>query len=153
MCIRDRARIFDKLIHKEVGGENPYEIKSEMNSTMDNNVYVFRDKSTLEEAYTSIKRLRERFAKVRLEDDGRVYNQNLKDIIELDFLLEQAELITVAALNRTESRGAHFRLDYPKRDDANWLKHTLLFYTPEGKPRISYTPVRITRWKPEERKY
>ena len=149
----EEARIFDKLIHKEVGGENPYEIKSEMNSTMDNNVYVFRDKSTLEEAYTSIKRLRERFAKVRLEDDGRVYNQNLKDIIELDFLLEQAELITVAALNRTESRGAHFRLDYPKRDDANWLKHTLLFYTPEGKPRISYAPVRITRWKPEERKY
>lgn len=149
----EEARIFDKLIHKEVGGENPYEIKSEMNNTMDNNVYVFRDKSTLEEAYTSIKRLRERFAKVRLEDDGRVYNQNLKDIIELDFLLEQAELITVAALNRTESRGAHFRLDYPKRDDANWLKHTLLFYTPEGKPRISYAPVRITRWKPEERKY
>ncbi len=150
---REESRVFDRLIHKEVGGENPYDIKSDMNRTMDNNVYVFRDKSTLEEAYTSIKRLRERFAKVRLEDDGRVYNQNLKDILELDFLLEQAELITIAALNRTESRGAHYRLDYPKRDDVNWLKHTLLFYTAGDKPRISYSPVKITRWKPEERKY
>lgn len=116
-------------------------------------MYVFRDKSGLEEAYSAIKRLRERFQNIRIEDKGRYYNTNLRDALELDFLLEQAELITIGALTRTESRGgAHYRLDYPKRDDANWLKHTLYFYTPDG-PRISYAPVRITRWKPEERKY
>jgi len=63
-----------------------------------------------------------------------------------------AEIVVVSALARTESRGAHYRLDYPKRDDVNWLKHTLAYYTPEG-PRLDYIPVRITRWKPEERKY
>ncbi|ADN51185.1 succinate dehydrogenase/fumarate reductase flavoprotein subunit [Vulcanisaeta distributa] len=148
----EESRIFDKLLHKEVGAENPYSIREEMNRTMDTYVYVFRDKNGLEEAYSTIKRLRERFLNVRIEDKGRYYNTNLKDVLELDFLLEQAELIIVGALTRTESRGAHYRLDYPKRDDVNWLKHTLYFYTPDG-PRLSYVPVRITRWKPEERKY
>ncbi|KUO93239.1 MAG: fumarate reductase [Thermocladium sp. ECH_B] len=149
---KEEKRIFDGLLHKETNAENPYDIKHEMNKIMDTYVYVFREKSGLEEAYSSLKKLRERFNNSRIEDRGLVYNQNLKDLMEIDFLLEQAEIITLGALNRTESRGAHARIDYPKRDDVNWLKHTLAFYTKEG-PSFSYIPVRITKWKPEERKY
>ncbi|MFP3178012.1 MAG: succinate dehydrogenase/fumarate reductase flavoprotein subunit [Thermocladium sp.] len=149
---KEEKRIFDGLLHKETNAENPYDIKHEMNKIMDTYVYVFREKSGLEEAYFSLKKLRERFNNSRIEDRGLVYNQNLKDLMEIDFLLEQAEIITLGALNRTESRGAHARIDYPKRDDVNWLKHTLAFYTKEG-PSFSYIPVRITKWKPEERKY
>ncbi|OYT51628.1 hypothetical protein B6U66_03605 [Candidatus Bathyarchaeota archaeon ex4484_135] len=72
--------------------------------------------------------------------------------LELDFMLDVAEVIIVSALARTESRGAHYRLDYPRRDDENWLKHTLAYWTPEG-PRLAYEPVVITRWKPTARKY
>ncbi len=150
---KEEKRIFDELLHKETNAENPYDIKREMNKIMDTYVYVFREKSGLEEAYASLKKLRERFGNARIEDRGRVYNQNLKDIMEIDFLLEQAEVITLGALNRTESRGAHARIDYPKRDDVNWLKHTLAFRTKEGPPSFSYIPVTITKWKPEERKY
>lgn len=149
---KEEKRIFDGLLHKETNAENPYDIKHEMNKIMDTYVYVFREKSGLEEAYSSLKKLRERFNNSRIEDRGLIYNQNLKDLMEIDFLLEQAEIITLGALNRTESRGAHARLDYPKRDDVNWLKHTLAFYTKEG-PSFSYIPVKITKWKPEERKY
>jgi succinate dehydrogenase / fumarate reductase flavoprotein subunit len=83
----------------------------------------------------------------------RIYNNNLRDFLEIDFMLDVAETIVVGALNRTESRGAHYRLDYPKRDDVNWLKHTLVFYRRGEPPYISYAPVRITKWAAEERKY
>ena len=132
---KEEKRIFDGLLHKETNAENPYDIKHEMNKIMDTYVYVFREKSGLEEAYSSLKKLRERFNNSRIEDRGLIYNQNLKDLMEIDFLL-----------------GAHARIDYPKRDDVNWLKHTLAFYTKEG-PSFSYIPVKITKWKPEERKY
>jgi len=72
--------------------------------------------------------------------------------LELDFMIDVAEAIIVSALARKESRGAHYRLDYPERDDANWLKHTLAVMGPDG-PVLSYIPVTITRWKPVERKY
>ncbi|MEM2518839.1 MAG: succinate dehydrogenase/fumarate reductase flavoprotein subunit, partial [Nitrososphaerota archaeon] len=79
-------------------------------------------------------------------------NQNFINVLELDGMLEVAEVVVVSAIARTESRGAHYRLDYPKRDDVNWLKHTLAYRTPEG-PRLEYIPVRITKWMPTERKY
>jgi len=120
---------------------------------MDTLVGVFRDQRGLEEAWSRLKRLRERFSKARLENRVRIYNNNLRDFLEIDFMLDVAETIVVGAINRTESRGAHYRLDYPKRDDVNWLKHTLVFYRRGEPPYIGYTPVRITRWAPEERKY
>ena len=80
------------------------------------------------------------------------FNMALVEALQLDFTLELAEVTVVSALARTESRGAHYRLDYPKRDDKNWLKHTLAYYTREG-PRLEYIPVTITKWTPTERKY
>ena len=77
---------------------------------------------------------------------------DLLSALEVDNLLDLAEVIVTGALARTESRGAHSRRDYPQRDDTNWLKHTLAYYTPTG-PRIDYIPVTITMWQPVERKY
>ena len=75
------------------------------------------------------------------------------DAVELGFLVDLAEVITRSALNRTESRGAHSREDFPKRDDENWLKHTLIYREGEGEYRFDYKPVTITRFQPQERKY
>jgi succinate dehydrogenase / fumarate reductase flavoprotein subunit len=80
------------------------------------------------------------------------FNTDLYTALELENMLECAEVLALGALARTESRGAHSRIDYPNRDDINWLKHTLAYRTVDG-PRFEYVPVKITRWKPVERKY
>ncbi|MDT7895430.1 MAG: succinate dehydrogenase/fumarate reductase flavoprotein subunit [Desulfurococcales archaeon] len=149
----EEKRIFDRLLHTESNPENPYDIRREIQTMMDSLVGVFRDQRGLEEAWSRLKRLKERFSKARVENRVRIYNNNLRDFLEIDFMLDVAETIVVGALNRTESRGAHYRLDYPKRDDVNWLKHTLVFYRRGEPPYISYAPVRITKWAAEERKY
>jgi succinate dehydrogenase / fumarate reductase flavoprotein subunit len=149
----EEKRIFDRLLHTESNPENPYDIRREIQTMMDSLVGVFRDQKGLEEAWSRLKRLKGRFSKARVENRVRIYNNNLRDFLEIDFMLDVAETIVVGALNRTESRGAHYRLDYPKRDDVNWLKHTLAFYRRGEPPYISYAPVRITRWAAEERKY
>jgi succinate dehydrogenase/fumarate reductase flavoprotein subunit len=82
----------------------------------------------------------------------RYLNQELYNAIELSYMLDLAELIAIGALERQESRGSHFRLDYPERDDANWLKHTMAYYTNEG-PEIRFKEVAITKYEPQERKY
>ncbi|MEM3074081.1 MAG: hypothetical protein QXK20_05005 [Nitrososphaerales archaeon] len=80
------------------------------------------------------------------------FNLGLVNALELDFMLDLAEVTAFSALNRRESRGAHSRIDYPKRNDTDWLKHTLAYHTPDG-PKLEYMPVTITKWKPVERKY
>ena len=149
---REEKRIFDELFKTETNAEDPYQIRGELWRTMDTHVYVFRDEKGLMEAGRIIRDLKNKYKRIRVDDRSRKYNMNLREAIELGNMLDVAEIVVVSALARTESRGAHYRLDYPKRDDVNWLKHTLAYYTPEG-PRLDYIPVRITRWKPEERKY
>jgi succinate dehydrogenase / fumarate reductase flavoprotein subunit len=87
-----------------------------------------------------------------VNDTGRIYNTDLMSALEVDNLLDLSEIIVVGALARQESRGAHSRRDFPKRDDVNWLKHTMAHYTPQG-PRLDYIPVNISLWQPAERKY
>ena len=87
-----------------------------------------------------------------IKDSGRIYNTDLMSALETANLLDLSEVILTGALARQESRGAHSRRDFPTRDDINWLKHTLAYYTPQG-PRIDYLPVTIDKWRPEERKY
>ena len=99
-----------------------------------------------------IKSLRKRYTNISIEDKSSVYNTNLYHALELGNLLDLAEVMVTGALRRTESRGGHARRDYPERDDANWLKHTLAFRTDEG-PKLDYKPVTITTWQPVERKY
>ena len=87
-----------------------------------------------------------------VDDKSREFNMNLINVLELQSMLEVAEVVLSGAYARNESRGAHFRLDFPKRDDEHWLKHTLAYKTPEG-TRLDYTPVTITRYQPQERTY
>ena len=96
--------------------------------------------------------LRERYQKVRIADQHANFNTELVEAIELGFMLDVGWTIVESALHRTESRGAHSREDFPKRDDKNWLKHTFLFLE-DGKIRFDYKPVTITKFQPQERKY
>jgi len=99
-----------------------------------------------------VKELRARYARVKVEDKSKNFNTNLTGTLEVGNLLEVAEAVVTSALLRKESRGGHARKDYPKRDDVNFLKHSIVYYTPEG-PKVEYMPVVITKWAPMERKY
>jgi len=149
--LEEEKRIFDSILGRE-GDERVPAIRDEMRKIMNDKVWIFRTGDELKEALKEIRQLKERFKNIRVEDKGKCFNMGLVEALQLDFTLDLAEVTIVSALARTESRGAHYRLDYPKRDDENWLKHTLAYYTLEG-PRLEYIPVTITKWTPTERKY
>ena len=115
-------------------------------------VGVFREGLTLQTALDSVRDLKERYARISIEDKGAKFNTDLYEAWELGCLLDLAEVTTFAALDRTESRGAHYREDYPKRDDANWMKHSFVTCK-NGVLEVAYKPVIITRFEPTERKY
>lgn len=146
----ERERIYDGIFHGK-GGENPYEIKKEMQEIMDRYVYVYRNGEGLSQALKSIKALKKR-AYRHVDDKSGEYNTNFTNVLELDANLEVSEVVIAGALARIESRGAHARIDYPKRDDKKWLRHTLAYYSPDG-PQLDYSAVVITKYKPAERKY
>ncbi len=133
-------------------GEDPSTLRTEMQQTMDRYVGIFRNEADLAEGLKRIRALQKRFERVRVVDQSKVYNLNLTDAYEAGQMLKLAEVILVGAYARTESRGAHTRTDYPKRDDARWMRHTLAQKGPEG-PTLSYSPVTITRYEPKERVY
>jgi succinate dehydrogenase / fumarate reductase flavoprotein subunit len=135
------------------GSEDLSVIREELKETMTYKVGVYRDAADMQPAQASIGQLRQRFAKVRVKDQGKKFNLNLLEALELSNMLEYTELIVDGGLARQESRGAHFRTDFPTRDDESWLKHTMAFRTEDGGHELRYKPVRITRFQPEERKY
>ncbi|OLD54046.1 MAG: hypothetical protein AUI83_08325 [Armatimonadetes bacterium 13_1_40CM_3_65_7] len=148
----EEKRVFDGLLGRERGKETLAGVRVEMQQLMDRDVGIFRDEAGLADASGKLGKLRERFANVGMADKDRVFNTELTGLLELDFMLDIAASIAHSALNRRESRGAHSRTDYPNRDDANYLKHTLAYRT-DGAPRIDYVPVKVTKWQPVERKY
>jgi len=142
-----------KLVRRESGTPS-YQIRRELQEAMDTRFYVFRDGDSMRDGALKIMKLRDLMWKEGyVEDKSRVYNTDLILAIETVNMLDVALVIAKSAIARTESRGAHYRLDYPKRDDANWLKHTLAVRYGEDDVSLSYEPVRITTWKPVERKY
>jgi succinate dehydrogenase / fumarate reductase, flavoprotein subunit len=147
---REEKHIFDEVFHGK-GGTNPYEVRDELQSTMEKNAFVFRTGEGLAEAIRAVRRLRSEDY-LHCDDTSRRYNTNLTNVLEVESMLLAAEAFLVGALARTESRGAHFRRDFPARDDANWLKHTLAYRTEEG-VRLDYSPVRVTKYRPAERTY
>jgi len=149
---KEEARIFDGLLSRESGKETVAGIRIDMQRLMDRDVGIFREENGLADACGMLAKLRDRFGSVGLADKERVFNTELTAVLEVDFMLDVATTIAHSARNRRESRGAHSRTDFPQRDDANYLKHTLAFRA-EGAPRIDYTPVTITKWQPVERKY
>lgn len=134
------------------GKERAADIRSALQQTMMDYVGVFRENAGLETALDTIKELQERYKNIRVDDHGRRFNTEVLEAFELGSLLDLAEVTTVSALARTESRGAHWREDFPRRDDVNWLKHTLA-YRKDGEIVLRYKPVTITRWQPKERVY
>jgi len=147
----EEKRLFEQIGHGN-GSEDVYAIRTELQHTMDHNMAVYRNGPDMEEALEKVRELKKRLEHVKVKDDSRIYNTNLLAIVEAINLIELAETIVAGSLARTESRGAHSRRDFPNRDDINWGKHTLAYYTPEG-PRLDYIPVNITMWQPVERKY
>ena len=147
----EESRIFKGMFGRG-GGENPYKIRRELGEVMDRHAGVFRDGKSMREGLDKIHSLMERFGRISIEDKGRVYNSNLINALEVENLLEVAEVVLTGALAREESRGAHSRRDFPERDDKRFLKHTLITRS-GGKLKIDYKPVRITHWKPVARVY
>ncbi len=133
-------------------GEDPYRLRAELWETMDAHVHVYRTRKGLEEARRILSELRARYAQVYVADKGELFNTNLRDALEVGNMIELAEAVVAGALQRKETRGSHAMVEYPARNDAEYLKHTLAHRT-EGRPRISYVPVAITKWQPTERKY
>jgi succinate dehydrogenase / fumarate reductase flavoprotein subunit len=143
---------FDRIRNAQ-GNEKILEISSKMKTVMMDSVGMFRTGDGMQSALETVRELRERFNHIPLHDQGTVFNTEMINIWELGNLLEIAELTTVCALARTESRGAHARDDYPQRDDVNWLKHTLSWVKPNGEIELRYKPVVITKYQPKERVY
>ena len=145
----------DLILHQG-GKERVADIRTELQQTMDNNASVFRTEETLTQALNDIHALKKRYKEITVHDKGKRYNSDLLEALELGFLLEMAEVTVVGALNRKESRGGHAREDYPKRDDENFLKHTMAYKVGEeliSDIRLDYKPVVQTRYEPMERKY
>ncbi|MGH2376458.1 MAG: fumarate reductase (quinol) flavoprotein subunit [bacterium] len=148
----EEYRISRDFLRKEGGTERIAALREEMTRTMESGCGIYRDEASLRATCDELARLRERFARVSLDDRSLGYNTELTAALELDFMLDVAETVAHSALARTESRGSHQRTDHPRRDDGRFLKHTLAHRT-GGAPRIDYLDVVITRWPPAERVY
>lgn len=146
----EEKRIFDGIFRGR-GEANPYEVRKELTDIMDDKAYVFRTENSLVEGLKQLRNLRLQTWK-HVDDRAKEYNTNFINVMETDSMLTIAEVVLVNALNRCESRGAHARLDYPLRDDAKFLKHSLTYYT-AGEPKVAWHPIEFTRYAPVERKY
>ncbi|MEU4037187.1 succinate dehydrogenase flavoprotein subunit [Streptomyces collinus] len=144
-------------LRTSTGNERVATIRRELQETMDANVMVFRTEQTIKTAVEKIAELRERYRNVAIQDKGKRFNTDLLEAIELGNLLDLAEVMAVSALARKESRGGHYREDYPNRDDVNFMRHTMAYREvgADGSEtvRLDYKPVVQTRYQPMERKY
>jgi succinate dehydrogenase / fumarate reductase, flavoprotein subunit len=143
---RELAQLLDRS-----DGERPWSIRNELAETMHENFGVFRREEQMRRQGEIVDELRERYARVIVEDKGQVFNNDLTQALELGFLLELAACMIVAGLERKESRGAHARpYDFPDRDDENFMRHTLVRWV-DGAPKLGWRPVTVTKWQPMER--
>jgi succinate dehydrogenase / fumarate reductase flavoprotein subunit len=139
-------------VGSSAGTEKVADVRRALQETMDRNVQVFRTDTSLKEATEVIATLKQRFANVAIHDRGQRFNTDLLEAIELGFLLDLAEVVVAGALARKESRGGHYREDFPERDDKNFMLHTMAYATADG-VRLDYKPVVVTKYQPMERKY
>jgi succinate dehydrogenase / fumarate reductase flavoprotein subunit len=141
-----------EALTQSTGTEDHYQIRKELRKNLDATMGVFRTGEQMETGVKKIRELKERYKHISLKDKSLRYNTDLERAIETGFMIDVAEVAILGALTRTESRGGHARRDYKVRDDENWLKHTMAHFTETG-PRLDYSPVTISMWKPVERKY
>jgi succinate dehydrogenase / fumarate reductase flavoprotein subunit len=149
---RDAERDLKALLDRNEG-ERPWRIRDELARTMHENFGVFRREDQMQRQGEIVDGLRERYQRIVVEDKGQLFNSDLTQALELEFLLELAECMVICGIARKESRGAHARpQDYPDRDDAGYMKHTIVSWE-DGKPRLDWKPVTVTKWQPQERTY
>ncbi len=151
--LADTQAQFDSILAREPGGRRISEIKNELGETMNQYCAVYRDQDGLEKAHEIVRRLKEEAEVAAIDDKGTVFNQDLLGAVELDYMLDVAECIVVASKERKESRGAQFRTDFPDRNDDEWLKHIDVSRNGGDVPHVTYSPVTITKWEPQERTY
>ncbi|MBD0339279.1 MAG: FAD-binding protein, partial [Thermoleophilia bacterium] len=152
-AVSDAERDLKELLGR-TDGERPWKIRDELARTMHENFGVFRREDQMLRQGEVVESLRERYERVVVDDKGSVFNTDLTQALELDFLLDLARCMVVAGIARRESRGAHARpYDYPDRDDENYMRHTLVDLDADGEPRLDWKPVTVTKWEPMERKY
>lgn len=149
--VNDLKDKIDRLVKRD-SGENVFQLLRRLKDTMSDNVGIFRDQKNLEDALGEIANLREAYENISIKTTRFRYCQEFVIVTEFTYMLDVAEVITLGALNREETRGSHFRLDFPERRDKEWLKHTLVRWEDE-KPEISYSDVAIGKYQPMERKY
>ena len=150
--IEDQKALIQGLLDQPNDSEMFGSIRLDMGKTMNEHLAVFRTQQGMETALTKISELKNRYKTVHVPDKGKVFNTNLIFTLELDFMLDCAESIVISGLERKESRGAHTRIDYPDRDDNNWLKHILVSLKNQNKI-IEYQDVKITQWETQKRTY
>lgn len=141
-------RLLDNAKSDDMFGQ----IRVDMGTAMNDHLAVYRNQAGMESALDTVRQLRERYQSVYVPDKGKTWNTNLVFTLELGFMLDCAEAITLSAIERKESRGAHTREDFPERDDENWLRHILVRQTEDG-PALDYQSVVITQWEPQVRSY
>lgn len=149
----EERRLEENYLRKTGGTERIAKLREEMQRAMEKGCGIYRERDSLVESANKLRELRERAANLAIDDHTRTFNTQLTAALELGYMLDVAEAIVHSALNREESRGAHQRRDFPKRDDQKYLSHSLAYRSAEGPPRIEYLPVVITRWPPGERVY
>ena len=146
-----RARI--DAIMGRTGGELAALIRGELQEMMMSKVGVFRTGQGLLEAQAELRALKDRYQRAKIDDHGKRFNTDLLEALELGALLDLADATIASCLHRTESRGGHYREDYPKRDDTDWLKHALIYWNEDSTHEFRHKPVVITRFQPMERTY
>jgi succinate dehydrogenase / fumarate reductase flavoprotein subunit len=138
-------------VQRLLSNEGPFrawQLREDLGKVMNRNLGIFRTEQSMREALNQIRELKSRSPHVLVQDKGTVFNTDLIQALELDSLMEIADTIVTGALAREESRGAHYRGDFPKRDDTTWLKHTLAHRAADG-PVLSYSPVTVTKFVPK----
>lgn len=149
----ERRRLERDLLSLREGRERIADVRTEMQHTMEGCTGIYRDAESLVKGADKLRELRERLGRATIEDASRTFNTELVAALELGFMLDVAETMVACALHREESRGAHQRTDFPKRDDARFLAHSVVVRDPAGAPHVDHLPVTITRWPPGERVY
>src|SRR5216684_1884380 len=152
-ALDEELRLEQEFLRKTGGRERIVTIRSEMHQAMESGAGIYRNQTSLQKAADKLRDLRERFQDIRLDDRGHLFNTELISALELSCMLDVAETMAQCAMQRTESRGAHQRTDYPQRNDEKFLAHSVVYRDAAGRPRVEYAPVTITRWPPAERVY
>jgi len=152
-AVDEQRRLGEQFLRKSAGHERVSLLREGLQETMETSAGIYRTGSSLSTGAESVAGLKQRFSSVILDDHSHTFNTELTAALELSFMLDVAEAIVHSALHRAESRGAHQRTDFPKRDDEKFLAHTLISRNEGGRPRIDHLPVTITRWPPGERVY